>query len=399
MHRIAIIGAGPAGCTLGRILGLSNIQFTIFESEASPTARGPGGTLDLHTQTGLAAVKAAGLHEEFLERARFDGEALIIADKNMKRYLDIGGTTSRSSGGRPEIHRRELRTMLLGSLPEGVVQWGRHLVSVSEDLTLHFNNGDESGFDLIIGADGAWSKTRALISDQLPIYTGISGSELTIRDAASRYPDLDALVNKGSIFSFGDGHAINAQYIGDGRIKVTEYGSREGKWATKNSSIALYPETLKTLLAKEYAGWAPELQKLISVADEEPVLTRALFMLPVGFKWENKPGVTVIGDAAHLMSPFAGEGANLAMADAMNLAEYIKRSASKDALYENVAAFEADMFDRAKPSQALSDQNLKDWFFTPGAPGTVIERFLVREVLVDEAVGVRCDYLAAALVC
>lgn len=379
-HHIAIIGAGPAGCTLGRILSLSNIKFTIFEGDASSTARWPGGTLDLHTQTGLAAVKAAGLYEEFLKRARFAGEALIIADKNLKRYLDIGGATSKSSGGRPEIDRHELRAMLLGSLPEGVVQWGRHLKSVSEDLTLHFDNGDESGFDLIIGADGGWSKTRALITDQLPIYTGISGSEFTIRDAAFRYPDLDALVNKGSIFSFGDGHAINAQHIGDGRIKVTDYGVREEEWAMKNSSSALYPETLKTLLAKEYAEWAPELRKFISVADEEPVVTRALFMLPIGLRWENRPGVTVIGDAAHLMSPFAGEGANMAMADAMKLAEYITNSATKEALCENVAAFEADMFERAKPTQALSDKNLRDWFFTPGSPGTVIERFLVREV-------------------
>jgi 2-polyprenyl-6-methoxyphenol hydroxylase-like FAD-dependent oxidoreductase len=278
------------------------------------------------------------------------------------------------------IDRRELRAMLLKSLPEGVVQWGRHVRSVSEDLTLHFDGGDESGFDLIVGADGAWSKTRSLITDQLPIYTGISGIEFTISDAASRYPDLEALVNKGSVFSFGDGHAITAQQIGDGSIKVAEWGAREEDWAKRNNTSNLDPKTLKAQLAKEYAGWAPELQKFLSVADEEPPITRALFMLPIGFKWENKPGVTVVGDAAHLMSPFAGEGANLAMADAMKLAEHIKKSSTKTALFENVAAFEANMFERAKPSQMLSDTNLKDWFFTPGAPGSVIERFLVREV-------------------
>ncbi|TVY83076.1 Monooxygenase asqM [Lachnellula suecica] len=378
--KIGIIGAGPAGCTLGRILSLIGIEFTIFEGENSPQVRSQGGSLDLRTRTGLAAVKAAGLNEEFLKLARYDGEALVVADKNMKKYLELKGGTSKSSGGRPEIDRRQLRSMLLSSLPEGVIQWGRRLKSVSEDLTLHFEDGDESGFDLIVGADGAWSKTRLLITDQLPHYTGISGTELVISDAASRYPDISAFVNRGSVFTFGDGRSMTAQQVGDGSIKVNTWSAREESWVRESSPDKLDPKIVKRSLARDYDGWALELQKLLAAADEEHIGTRALYMLPVGFNWHNKPGVTVIGDAAHLMSPFAGEGANLAMADAMKLAEYIKGSTTRASLFENVARFELDMFERAKPSQELSDSNLKGWFFTPGAPRSVIERFVSGQV-------------------
>jgi 2-polyprenyl-6-methoxyphenol hydroxylase-like FAD-dependent oxidoreductase len=74
--RIAIIGAGPAGCTLARLLihkGV-NLDITIFEGEKALDARTQGGTLDLHTESGIAALRECGLHDEFVNLARFDGE-------------------------------------------------------------------------------------------------------------------------------------------------------------------------------------------------------------------------------------------------------------------------------------------------------------------------------------
>jgi 2-polyprenyl-6-methoxyphenol hydroxylase-like FAD-dependent oxidoreductase len=221
--RIAIIGAGPAGCTLGRLLHTANIRFTIFEGESSPNTRSQGGTLDLREYAGLAAIKEALLYDEFLKYARYDGEALAITDKHLKKYFVVAGSDSRLSGARPEIDRRQLRSLLLGFLPEGSVKWGKRLRSVSEDRTLHFDDGDESGFDLIVGADGTWSKVRALLSDQLPAYSGICGTQFKISDAETRYPDLHKLVNRGSVFSWGDGHSISAQQIGDGSIMVSEW--------------------------------------------------------------------------------------------------------------------------------------------------------------------------------
>lgn len=378
--KIAIIGAGPAGCTLGRLLYLSNVSFVIFEGEASRNVRSQGGTLDLRPHKGLAAIKEADLEEEFLKYARFDGEALAITDKHLKSYIRLKGTTSDKSRGRPEIDRRRLRSILLDSLPEGAVKWGRHLKSVSEDLALHFEEGTETGFDLIVGADGAWSKTRKLLTDQLPTYSGLSGTELYISDVANRYPDLYNLVNRGSIFAYSDGHSVGVQQIGSGSMRVSDWGVRDETWPKNNNIEILGAVGVKKMLGEEYKKWDPRLQKFFSVADDDSIVTRSFSMIPKGTRWVNKPGVTLIGDAAHVMVPFAGEGANIAMADAMKLAQCIVHSESKEALNMNLISFEDDMFERAYSSQEWSEQNMEDMFFTVGAPRAVIERYVVRAI-------------------
>ncbi|KAG0652535.1 Monooxygenase asqM [Hyphodiscus hymeniophilus] len=382
VFRIAIIGAGPAGCTLGRLLYLSDINFVIFERESSRDVRSQGGTLDLRPNKGLAAIKAAQLEDEFLQYARYDGEALAITDKNLKSYISLSGKTSDKSGGRPEIDRRRLRSILLDSLPDGAVQWGCYLKSIGEDLVLHFEGGrTESGFDLIVGADGAWSKTRRLLTGQTPIYSGICGTELYISDIATRYTDLYNLVNKGSIFSYSDGHSVSVQQTGDGSMRVADWGVRDQQWVKDNHIEVLGALGVKKMLATEYKSWDPQLQKLFSVADDDSIVTRSLFMIPKGSRWVNKPGVTLIGDAAHVMVPFAGEGANMAMADAMELAQCIAACEGKEALIMNMIRFEEDMAQRAYPSQEWSEQNMEDMFFTVGAPRTVIERYVVRALL------------------
>jgi len=385
--KIAIIGAGPAGLTLGRLLYLQSIPFTIFEAEASPSSRSQGGTLDLRSGTGLSAISACGLNEEFLRLARYDGEAIKIADKQLKVWFSAagsgvdGGKKQRKTGARPEIDRLALRGLLLGSVPEECICWGRKLKKVAGDgeSKLVFESGEEvGGFDLIVGADGAWSKTRRWLSEELPAYSGICGIEQCISDAEARLPEIYSLVNKGSVYIFGDGKSVSAQQIGDGSIRIAEWGVRDEMWAQEHDAGKMDPKAINTLLQEEFADWAPEVRNMLASVDREGAVSRALCMLPIGFRWENKPGVTVIGDAAHVMVPFAGEGANLSMADAMYLTKWIQKSTDKKSLLENVAMFEEDMFVRAKPIQQISYDNMQDMFFTPGAPKTTIESYLTR---------------------
>ncbi|KAK3079386.1 hypothetical protein LTS18_004984, partial [Coniosporium uncinatum] len=133
-YKIAIVGAGPAGCTLARLLHLAGISTTIFEGETTLQVRAQGGTLDLHTDTGIAALKECGIYEQFLEWARFDGESFVVCDKNLKKYINMAGTKDdKSTRGRPEIDRVRLRKILLDSLPEGCVRWGCRLRTVEQD--------------------------------------------------------------------------------------------------------------------------------------------------------------------------------------------------------------------------------------------------------------------------
>ncbi|MCJ1480752.1 hypothetical protein MMC06_000907 [Schaereria dolodes] len=378
--KVAIIGAGPAGCTLARLLIRANIPVTVFEGEESPEIRQQGGTLDLHTATGLAVLKEAGLYDEFLKYARFDGEALRVTDKKFRTYLNFGGTNPENTRGRPEIDRVQLRLLLLESLPEGVISWNCRLRSVSDDLSLHFDHGTEQGFGLVVGADGAWSKVRPVVTQQQPFYAGMGGMDLFISDAKERYPDLYKRVNRGSILSVGNGKNITAQQKGDGSLIVYASSRRDEHWMNSCEYDIHDPKAVKEAIAKEHHDWAPELVKFTQVADEKNMVARSLYMLPVGLQWENRPGVTLIGDSAHLMTPYAGEGVNLAMEDAMNLAHAIiaaDEAGGKEALNERVKEFENDMFKRAAKTAALTKGNMDD-FFDQGAPASIIESFIIR---------------------
>lgn len=381
--RVAIIGAGPAGSTLARLLIRASIPVTIFEGESSMSVREQGGTLDLHTNTGLKALREAGLQEEYAQYARYDGEALNVTDKNLVSVIKIGGTTEASSRGRPEIDRARLRQILVNSLPEGTIRWNCRLRSVDpHDLSLHFDHDMETDFDLLVGADGAWSKVRPALTDIEPHFVGLGGYDLFVHDAEKNYPDLHKLVNRGSLFAYSDCKGLTAQQRGDGTIIVYASGKREEDWKKTCGYDLHNASEVKKAIKEEFKDWAEPLVKLTQVADESDFTTRSLYILPPGHRWKHRAKVTLIGDAAHLMTPHAGEGVNVAMEDALNLANAIIRSANCedviDALDKEVSAFEDEMMTRASKVQNHSLANTKDMYLNPGAPHAVIDGWVRR---------------------
>ena len=207
-----------------------NVTVVVFESGPSPNARSQGGTLDLHDDTGLAALKEAGLYEDFLKLARFDGDALAVCGKKLLCYLSLKATKEGSwfSQGKPEVDRGLLRQLLYDCLDIDTIRWGCRLKSVDPIIhALQFDHELERGFDLVIGAEGAWSKVRNLLTLEKPFFSGVGGHNLIISDAAKRYPDLDKFVNRGSIFVFSDGNVIMGQQMGDKSIYVSVWGIRD----------------------------------------------------------------------------------------------------------------------------------------------------------------------------
>lgn len=390
--KVAIIGGGPAGLTLARLLYLSHIAVTVFELDTSPVFRSQGGTLDLHPESGLLAIRRSGLWSTFLQHARYDVGDLIITDKNCKEYLRNPGSDGPEE--RPEIDRQLLRKILLDSLPEGIVRWGSKVLSVEEDGTLHFTHGEEKGFDLIVGADGAWSKIRPLVSSSTPFYTGLSGVDLQIANVDEHNPSVANLVGKGSYFAFSDGKTIMGQRNGDGSVKIYVWAIRTEDWIKESGIDFNNTAQVKETMLAEYADWSPQLTEMISGADEEGVIPRGLYMLPVGHRWNSNPGFTLIGDSAHLMGPWAGEGVNMAMADAMGLAESIvswmetagendengakgvkvegkELADDKTGLTEAVRRFEEEMFIRAEIFATETYENMKGMFADDGPVGFV----------------------------
>ena len=379
--KIAIIGAGPAGLTLARLLHTQSsssntpLSITIFEKDASATSRVlRGGTLDLHDDTGLKALQIAGLFNEFQKHARYDAEALVIADKNGTRLIDIKGATQMKAVtkmSRPEIDRSRLQDLLLESVPPEFIKWGYQLRSVSEeDGNLVFDNGERvGGFDLVIGADGAWSKVRPVLTDVRPSYSGICGFEMRIADPDRKHPELSKMVGRGSYFAYGDCKSMTAQRLGDETIKI-------GTWAKE---VETFPQDLmaqhdregvKRKLLERYADWAPAFHEWLESGDAGSINPWTLYELPLGHTWKHKKGYTMLSDAAHLMTPFAGEGVNAGMRDALELAEAIihcqKAGGDLDAAMRR---YEKDLFPRAATVMAQTNRNKVHMFGEDGAVG------------------------------
>ena len=382
--KIAVIGAGPAGLTLGRLLTQRSVDVTIFEREASPKVRGQGGTLDLHEESGLKAIKVGGLYQDFLTHARYDADVTIFTDKRNKVFLDTsklgpGAPADDDAHGdhgkkpdelkRPEIDREKLRQILLKSVPESAIRWGHHLVRV-EDKRLIFDHTTAGPFDLIIAADGAWSKVRPLLSEIRPSYSGISGFEFRHATPEKEHIDLSNMIGKGSYFSFSDEKAIMTQRMGDGTIKVNAY-SKNSESYPKEVSASYNGEALKAKVLEQFVDWAPALQDLIKYADADEIKPWALYELPINYTWEHKNGYTAVGDAAHLMTPFAGEGVNAAMLDAYELTEAIMKGKDGD-LEAEIERYERAMFPRAEETCWRTMRN-KTYMFRHDAPRSFME--------------------------
>ncbi|OJJ49486.1 hypothetical protein ASPZODRAFT_60451 [Penicilliopsis zonata CBS 506.65] len=405
--KVAIIGAGPAGCMLARLLlPHPNIQVTVFESEPSINYRHQGGTLDLHEKTGLHAVREAGLYDEFLTHARFDGESFHLCDERLKTYIKMDPATENSSRGRPEIDRSALRQMLAESLPKDMLRWGHKLHRVRDDSdshrrTLEFADGTTaSGFDLIVGAEGAWSKVRSsCLSKTKPEYSGIGGFSLSIPDAETTAPECHALVNRGSLFAYSTGQALLVQQLGDGSIQVNAWKVRPEGWEKKMMTGAGDGDdywttdgpTVRESIKRDCQAWAPELVELVEKATDDTRLShRSLYHLPVGFRWDHRAGVTLLGDAAHVMCPFTGEGVNHALEDAVALSHAIIAAAATAAVSptddmlavmdRGLIKYEYELAARSAVFTKRVHQVTRLMFFTEGAPGSVIERFVLQNM-------------------
>ncbi|MGI4022403.1 MAG: FAD-dependent oxidoreductase [Janthinobacterium lividum] len=376
---IAIVGGGPGGLILARLLQLKGANVKVYERDFNKDARLIGSPLDMHEESGLAALRKADLLEEFKKNFRPGADKTVIANEHAEiLFSDHENKQDEDFGSehfRPEIDRGPLRSMLLESLQPETVVWDSHFISMekqNEGWLLHFKNGLSAYADLVIAADGANSKIRPYITDIKAFYSGVTMLDVNVYNAEKATPHFSGLLNGGKIMAFGNSKCLLGGQKGNGDLGFYASFKTEENW-TASSGLDYADKTqLLAWFKKEYSEWSSIWYELFENA-ASPVIPRPIYYMPLDQTWEALSNLTMLGDAAHVMPPFAGEGANMAMLDALELSECLT-SDQYHTLQEAISFYEINMRERAAIAAKDSLEN-GERMHSEGALDTMLNFF------------------------
>ena len=353
--KIAIIGGGPGGLTLARLLQQAGCTVSVFERDLNEHARAQGANLDLHEESGLKALEKANLLKEFYANYLPNAGKLRVMDSKKNVYLDEHRDEAKQEI-RPEIDRGPLRRILIESLSPGTIVWNSQFVSMSvidEGWQLQFKSGDTAYADIVIGADGVNSKVRRYLSDLDAVYAGVTIVEGNIPNAQKNVPKLFDTMKGGKIFAFGNSQSIILSSKGDGSIAFYTGEKVEENWVENSRIDFSHLPSVKMWFDTQFEEWDSIYHELFETKSVT-VVPRPMYYFPIDQSWETKSNVTIIGDAAHRMPPYAGEGVNMAMLDALELSESLLQN---EDVQTALHAYESGMLSRAKIVTEITMQN------------------------------------------
>lgn len=363
--KIAVIGGGPGGLTLTRLLQMKGYQVKVYERDEDQNVRQQGATLDLHEESGLKALIAAGLLNEFKKHYRPDADKLRLTNHDAVVHFDdhTNETPVEESGAsfRPEIDRAPLRDLLIDSLEKDTIVWNSKFVSLQardNGWDIFFDNGCTLYADLVIAADGANSKLRKYLTDIAPVYSGLTIVEGNIYNAATNAPDLWKLVKGGKVFALGMEKSIILSAKGDGSLSFYT-GTKETEDWVKTSGINFENKhEIYNWFKERFADWGNEWHELFE-SDDSYFVPRPQYHFPLDQQWESLPNLTMLGDAAHRIPPYTGEGVNMAMLDAFELAEQLTANDFSE-IKTAISRYEKAMCQRAAEITEVTLQSMEN---------------------------------------
>ena len=358
--QIAIVGGGPGGLTLARLLQLKGGGVKVYERDFNAAARVQGSPLDMHEGSGLAAIQKANLSDELEKNILQNADKKIIVNERAEIYFSDHEADENLSAknSRPEISRAALRKIFLESLEPGTVVWDSHFISMEpqgEGWLLHFKKGLSAYADLVIAADGANSKIRPYITNTKAFYSGITMMEMNVYDAAKSTPHICTLLNGGKVMAFGNEKCILGGQKGNGDLGFYTSFKANEDWAASNGLDYSDKAQMLSWFKEAYPEWSNTWYEIFENA-ATPFIPRPIYCMPLDQEWKAMPNLTMLGDAAHVMPPFAGEGANLAMLDALELSECLT-SDKYATLQDAISSYEISM---RKNGARAAEESLKN---------------------------------------
>ncbi len=351
--KIAIIGAGPVGLTMARLLQQKGVDVTVYERDKDAHTRIWGGPLDLHKGSGQDAMEKAGLLERYYALSIPMGR--IITDEQGKVFFSVKPNTENQFDN-PEINRNDLRQLLLDSLIRDTVVWNSRFTGLEEQngkWVLHFENNIYATADIVIGANGGMSQARRYVTDAAIEYTGSCIIQGHVFEPETACPELYNLCNGNILMTSHNGNLFVANPKNGRILSYAVTFKKFAEWADLDFSNT---DSISTFLSDRCYDWHEWYKKLFRSTDLFVGL--ATRRIPMDKLWKiNRPlPITLIGDAAHIMPPFAGQGVNTGLKDALLLSENLTNG-KFDTVQAAISDYEQQMFVYAAEAQLETSKN------------------------------------------
>jgi len=316
--RVVIVGAGLGGLTLAAALRRRGIATELYERDDAPFHRSQGYAIGLKHDGGLGALAALGLRDAALAGDTTRVTNFVFTDQRGRELLALpSGADEKRVTYR--VQRRHLKQVLLGAIGDTPVYYGHECVGYEPGAAL-FTGGRKAAADVVIACDGVASAIRARLIGDEPRFLGLTS---VYGDSAGQ-PDHPLLAG-GYFMTLGDdGTSVFAYTQPDGTThwSYTTHGEPGG-------------DPLGTA-RRGTSGWHPLIGELVSATKADSVGVRGYYDKQPAAP-DVAAGVWLLGDAAHPMCPFQGQGANTAMLDAVDLAGLLADGGDPAPVAERIA--------------------------------------------------------------